>query len=328
VNVEIEYPEQWAGFQQSFTSQRLAHAFILVGDPNGDAGAFVQAILQCLFDATPGSEVDRRLQERLHQDVVWIEPASKSRLIVVDQIRDLNHRIGQTASEGAWKVGVILYAECMNTQAANALLKTLEEPAGQTLLLLVTHAPLRLLPTIQSRCQRIVLSQEEEIYVSDEYREQTLAVLRQFGGDDPMRAFSGAEIFKELFAKIRKEIEKTEPVPTDANKLEKEIVEARIRSRLKSVQTQILQLCLHWQRDLLYCTYGAADTALRLPGEAETLRGQAARLTPAIALRRVDIMEEAMRRLNRAMPPQLVFDAAFIGQLGIDKASREHVANR
>ncbi len=63
--------------------------------------------------------------------------------------------MAQTAQQGGIKIVVVEPAEAMNRNAANALLKTLEEPTGSTLLMLVTDAPGRLLPTIRSRCQRL-----------------------------------------------------------------------------------------------------------------------------------------------------------------------------
>ena len=81
-----------------------------------------------------------------------IEPEKKSRVIAVDAVRALNHRIQTSSFAGGWKVAVIKYADRLNDQAANAFLKTLEEPPARTLLLLLTDAPQSLLPTVVSRC--------------------------------------------------------------------------------------------------------------------------------------------------------------------------------
>ncbi len=78
--------------------------------------------------------------------------------IVVATIREAIHRMHQTASEGGWRVAVVDGAEDMNPNAANALLKMLEEPPERTILLLTTSAPGRLLPTIRSRCRSLGLA--------------------------------------------------------------------------------------------------------------------------------------------------------------------------
>lgn len=75
--------------------------------------------------------------------------------IVVDQIRQLSARLALSSQFGGWQIAMIDPADAMNTAAANALLKTLEEPAAQTLLLLPADAPWRLPQTIRSRCQRV-----------------------------------------------------------------------------------------------------------------------------------------------------------------------------
>jgi len=93
-----------------------------------------------------------------HPDFWHIGIEEDSRVIKVDQIRDLNHALGLTSHSGGWKVGLIWPADAMNHHAANTLLKTLEEPAPGTTLLLVADSPGRLPATIVSRCERIRLS--------------------------------------------------------------------------------------------------------------------------------------------------------------------------
>lgn len=77
--------------------------------------------------------------------------------IVIADVRKLGGFFGQTASEGGWRVAIIDAADEMNVSAANALLKLLEEPPEKSILLLVSHSPGRLLPTIKSRCRQLAL---------------------------------------------------------------------------------------------------------------------------------------------------------------------------
>jgi DNA polymerase-3 subunit delta' len=87
-----------------------------------------------------------------HPDNYVLEPEEADKAIKVDQVRDLVSFVVQTAQLGGRKVVLIEPVEAMNINAANALLKSLEEPSGNTVLLLVSHQPSRLLPTIKSRC--------------------------------------------------------------------------------------------------------------------------------------------------------------------------------
>ncbi|BBK31965.1 DNA polymerase III delta prime subunit [Stella humosa] len=77
--------------------------------------------------------------------------------IVIDDIRDLGHFLHLTPAGGGWRVAIVDAADDLNRNAANALLKVLEEPPRNALLLLTSHSPGRLLPTIRSRCRRLAL---------------------------------------------------------------------------------------------------------------------------------------------------------------------------
>lgn len=88
----------------------------------------------------------------------WDPKAKRMRgEITVDGVRALHPFFGMTAAQGAWRIAIVDSADALNRNAANALLKLLEEPPAKTLLLLVAHAPDRLLATIRSRCRRLTL---------------------------------------------------------------------------------------------------------------------------------------------------------------------------
>jgi DNA polymerase III subunit delta' len=105
---------------------------------------------------------------------MWVRPLDDSRQIKIEQVRELTQELALTSHQGRYKVGVLAPADSMNRFSANALLKTLEEPPSQTLLLLVATHPSRLPPTILSRCQRV--------RVPSPTREEALAWLRAEGG--------------------------------------------------------------------------------------------------------------------------------------------------
>jgi len=90
-----------------------------------------------------------------HPDLSRVEPLEESRQIRIEQVRDLGAELALTSHGGGYRVGVISPADALNRFAANALLKTLEEPPPRTLLVLVATQPSRLPPTVLSRCQRL-----------------------------------------------------------------------------------------------------------------------------------------------------------------------------
>ena len=97
----------------------------------------------------------RRVQALQHPDLTWVRPLEDSRQIRIEQVRDLSAELALTSHGGGYKLGVITPADALNRFAANALLKTLEEPPARTLLVLVATQPSRLPPTVVSRCQRL-----------------------------------------------------------------------------------------------------------------------------------------------------------------------------
>lgn len=94
-----------------------------------------------------------KIERQTHPDVVLVEP--EKNVIKIEQIRDLQQQIAYRPVEGAWKTVIIDQAERLNTQAANCLLKTLEEPPDSTMLVLVSRSIAGMLPTVLSRCQQI-----------------------------------------------------------------------------------------------------------------------------------------------------------------------------
>src|SRR5262249_61594492 len=98
-----------------------------------------------------------------HPDLLTVEigyDPKKERertVIIIEDVRQINAFLHLTAAIGGWRVVVIDGAESMNGNAEAALLKILEEPPKRSLILLVSHAPGRLLPTIRSRCRRLAL---------------------------------------------------------------------------------------------------------------------------------------------------------------------------
>lgn len=90
-----------------------------------------------------------------HPDWVSVRPVDDSKQIRIEQIRELAQELALTSHQGGYKVGILSPADAVNRFAANALLKTLEEPPQRTILMLVATQPSRLPATILSRCQRI-----------------------------------------------------------------------------------------------------------------------------------------------------------------------------
>ena len=146
-----------AGIGKATLAYRMARFALAHPDP---MTAAVQNATS--LEVAPDSRVARRVAGRAHPDLLVLErePDDKGKMrtvITVDQVRRTIGFFGSTAGEGGWRVCIVDAADELNPAGANALLKILEEPPLKSLLLVVSHAPGRLLPTIRSRCRRLAL---------------------------------------------------------------------------------------------------------------------------------------------------------------------------
>jgi DNA polymerase-3 subunit delta' len=154
---------------------RLPHALLLTG-PRGIGKATLAFRLTRFLLAQPADRADsglvvdpasnafRRVASGVHADLLTVERAYDPRRrrrrsdIIVEDVREISGFMRLTAAEEGWRIVIVDGAEEMNRNAANALLKSLEEPPHRALLLLISHSPGQLLPTIRSRCRRCPLA--------------------------------------------------------------------------------------------------------------------------------------------------------------------------
>ena len=132
----------------AYEAQRMPHA-LLIHEAPGSGGEW---LANWTARMVLGTDKDA------HPDWIKVHPTEDSKQIRIEQIRELGEELSLTSHQGGYKVGVIAPADVLNRFAANALLKTLEEPPPRTVLILVVTQPSRLPATILSRCQRIRIS--------------------------------------------------------------------------------------------------------------------------------------------------------------------------
>lgn len=330
-------PESIAALEplrRAVEAERLAHAYLIIGSPEGRGRELALALAQMLYcteAVKPGGACMgcRKVAERTHPDVHWLEPEKKSRIIPVgdpnNRTKDPGIRyrllepLAQTAYEGGWKVGIILAADRMREQAANALLKTLEEPPRKTVIILVTDEPQNLLPTIVSRCQRLNLG-EHEAPPDAKWRPELEEWLSEPGGRGPLTALSRASRLKILLDGIKDSLDEDESEDDDEEvdasagvadgaEVEKEIRDARVQSRLNKERVDVLRTILFWQRDLLTCRLGADGKVLHFPAAQAILEQQAANLEVGALLARIRAVEEARHRFDSNLNPLLVLES-------------------
>lgn len=146
---------------RGLASGQLAHGIIIAGPPGIGKATLAYRFARALL---PGDAAANRIMAGSHADLLVIEPEYDekkeefAREISVEQARRIPQFLAMTPGEGQWRVVIVDPADALNTNAANAILKILEEPPPQAVLLLVSHNPGRLLPTIRSRCRTLRLA--------------------------------------------------------------------------------------------------------------------------------------------------------------------------
>ncbi len=157
-------------FLDALNRGRLHHAWLLCGVEGSGKATFAYRAARRLLGAAPDltrgplgaapyDPVSQLISAQSHPDLLvmerLVEGGKQKKTISVDQARDLPGFFAKSPSQAQYRVAIIDAADDLNVNAANALLKILEEPPERGVLLLVTHAPGRLLATIRSRCRRL-----------------------------------------------------------------------------------------------------------------------------------------------------------------------------
>jgi DNA polymerase-3 subunit delta' len=206
----LGHAEAETAFEDARSRGRLHHAWLLTGPEGVGKATFAYRAARRLLGAPaagegalgadPGHPVCRQIIARSHPDLLVLERIGEDgkvrKVIPVDEARTLGEFFSKSPATAPHRVAIIDAADDLNVNAANAVLKTLEEPPPRGVLLLVSHAPGRLLPTIRSRCRRLAFHPLPEAEAAAFVRERTsvnvedsLRLARMSGGA-PGRALS------------------------------------------------------------------------------------------------------------------------------------------
>lgn len=205
---------QWQSVQQQREQSRLPHALLLNGPVGIGKHDFARALArQVLCERGSADEACACRECQLfeaghHPDFYTVSLQEKSQVIKVDQIRELNERLSQTAHRGGHQVVIITPVEKMNRASANALLKTLEEPMGSVQFLLIAHQLGSLPSTIVSRCQKIHFTLRDQAQAIEWLRQRLTdssqaELLLRLADDAPLRAI---ELEQQNFLTLRDDV--------------------------------------------------------------------------------------------------------------------------
>lgn len=317
--------------QRSLQRKRLAHAYLFVGDRGAGKAQVARELAKAVNCEKGGDDACgeclscRKIESGNHPDVQWVRPESKSRRITIDQIRELMRTIYLKPNEGRMKVAILVDAECLQQEAANAFLKTLEEPAANSMLLLLTSSPEPLLETILSRCLRIQfastglqkLTPEQEKIVdllADTLAQRTGAAMgkayRLLG--QILATLKAIREVKETEVAERMQLEKySDADPDYREKLEKEC-DAAVEAEYRQSRADLLKAASVLIRDLNVLACGADAKLLVLRSREAPLRKLAAGLKPDWLTDRVEIIEEIQANLRQNINEALALEVGLL----------------
>lgn len=318
--------------------QRLAHAFLISGAQGSGKENLAARLIQLVNGGAHAGGLDLfgtpvvvetpPLDELESGWIRIIRPRMKSRRIGVDEIRDLEQTLHLAAPGGACKVGVITEADRMSDQASNAFLKTLEEPPQNTLLLLLTANPQRLLPTILSRCVKLPLL--GGLALLAEGGEELVAALnavasRGFG--TPVAALHLKAVFTSFLSELReaaevaaKAAEKEEVAAyrdgTDGKWLKEreDFHKAAAEAEYLDARGRLFDVLMAWMADLLRMKVKAAG--LDFPESAPALRKIAESEPERKLFQRMEALESLRRTLETNAFEPLAIEVGFLKAFG------------
>lgn len=285
---------------------RLGHAYLVCGEPGSDVSGFADEFAGMFLGQGP-------LHVGLDPDFHEISPGSKSRRILTEQIRELEEAIHRTPEKGSRKVAVVRDADRMMPQAANAFLKTLEEPPPGSLLLLTTELPEALLETIRSRCLAVVLRRSGE-RPADPAAERLSDCLKRLTAPgapcDATAAFTLARLFRDLLEEAREEASERIKEDLAAEKSHYgKTTEADLDGREDSLKAQAESEVLARRSlllDVVADHFGSRLRALH-EGNAEGSREESRML-----LRRMEALVRMRGDLERGLQEALALESGFL----------------
>lgn len=320
--------------QRSLGRGRLGHAYLFSGGAIEKLETLARTLAKTLNCLNPlrqnGKAVDCcdhcascvKIENDTHTDIHWARPEAKSRVVTIDQMRELMREIQLKPTEAQFKVAIITGADRLNLQAANAFLKTLEEPPRQSILILLSVEPSRILETILSRCLRVNFSGGGK----RELNSDEAAWLEKFSdlAQDQktlMGRYHLAGVLSEKLAAIRAHVEETltarsplqkyEDIEKDLREKWEEELAAAIEAEYRRRRADLLLLVQYWLRDVWLHTLAAGKELLNFP-KTPGADAVAQRISSSQALENLETMDETQRLLHTNVQETLALEVGLL----------------
>lgn len=324
--------------QRSLNRGRLGHAYLLSGNQLEDLEDVARTLIKTLNCENPVREdggalpIDccdncancRKVAGGNHADVRWLRPESKSRFIVTDQVRSLIGQINLKPTEAGYKCAVIVAADRLKVEAANAFLKTLEEPPPQSVIILLTTEPQRMLDTIISRCLRLTFGTAADIRFNDRQLGwiESFSSMAANGGNGLLGRYqllgrllaALAEMKDELTERLEaaSPLQRYDDVDPKLREQWENELKASVEAEYRRCRGEMLVALQWWLRDVWLQTLNVDAELLTLDRFGEASRQVAGRIDTTAAQENLRVIEQTNRLLHTNVQEALAMEVGFL----------------
>lgn len=302
--------------RRALSQNRIAHAYLFEG-PDGigkrlTALAFARALLCDHGTGCGDCAACRKIDHNNHPDVHLLDADGAS--IKIEQVRELQQSMSLTPLEGRYRICLIDGADTMTVGAANALLKTLEEPRANTLLILLSDRPDQLLPTICSRCQRLPFSrlpkqQLATILAHKLDLNETEALILASLSEGSLKKALGQN--RSLYLEKRQKLIQSLSALSSGSTIPTFALADELATE-KDALADILDIYQSFYRDILMLKHGRPHTEMVNQDMMEAIHRQSQTLSTDSLLTKLKALDATRYHLQRNVNPQLALEVMLI----------------
>lgn len=331
--------------QRSLDRGRLGHAYLFHGADLGELETVARTLAKTVNCANPQRRNDaglpldscdqclscRKIDGDNHPDVMWIRPESKSRVITIDQmvhrkdsLRPLLPAMHLKPTEARYKIGVIVSADRLNESAANAFLKTLEEPPSDSILVLLTTEPQRLLDTIISRCLRLNFGGEMSTH-RNEVLGEWLGRFVEMASADQKSLLGRYNLLSLVLARLAEIKEATAETVAKKSPLEnhddidaklkdkwEDELTAAVEAEYRRERAELLTGLQWWLRDVWLQTLNLGEEMSTFPALTAGAARVARRISTRQAMENLQLIERMQRLLATNVQEALALEVGLL----------------
>jgi len=318
-------------FERAVACGRISHAYLFTCEDLSPLEQVAMLFSRMILCESPTKDPScnckhcELVSKLEHPDIHIIRPKSKLRMILIPQIRDLMREIHLKPVAGHYKIGIIVGADRMNADAANAFLKTLEEPPPRSVLLLLSTDPHRLLETVRSRCLHVPIAFEAKATINPELKSWLYEVTKQLISTPP-DIVTKYKVLGLILAKLQQmrnqietqltkesplEIYATQDLPEETREKWKEELAAQIEAEYRHARSELMKALTQYFRDVWLLTMGMDKKLLYYP-DLQTTMEVAQRLNPKQAVSNIQILHRAHKILFTNVQELLVLESAIL----------------